>query len=175
MDAKDNATGGGTASSIAGAMAAGLVAMVARLSMGKKDLAPPEHYQAIAKEAESLCNELFDGGHEDAAAFDSVTNAYQMPRETDEQKFLRSQTIQKAMLHAAEVPLLNASRCRQILTLCQTLEAGFNINAASDLECAKHLATAGLRGCSANVNINLPYIKDEKICKDLEKRLASIQ
>jgi formiminotetrahydrofolate cyclodeaminase len=40
LDASDNSTGGGTASSVAGAMAAGLAGMVARLSVGKKDLAP---------------------------------------------------------------------------------------------------------------------------------------
>jgi len=51
LDAKDNSTGGGTASSVAGAMAAGLAAMVARLSMGKKDLAPTRAYQTFAAEA----------------------------------------------------------------------------------------------------------------------------
>ena len=54
LDATDNSTGGGTASSVAGAMAAGLAAMVARLSMDKTDLAPAEYYQTIAAEAENI-------------------------------------------------------------------------------------------------------------------------
>ena len=174
LDAKDNATGGGTASSIAGAMAAGLVAMVARLSMGKKDLAPLEHYQKIAKEAEALCTELFCGGYEDAAAFDAVTKAYQMPRDSENAKASRSKAIQEAMHQAAEVPLSNATRCQRILALCESLKDSYNTNASSDLECARHLATAGLKGCGANVRINLPYIKDEKVCKDIESRLKSI-
>ncbi|MBW2176138.1 MAG: cyclodeaminase/cyclohydrolase family protein [Deltaproteobacteria bacterium] len=58
LDANDNSTGGGTASCVAGAMAAGLAGMVARLSMGKKDLAPREHYEAIAAEAEKLSKAL---------------------------------------------------------------------------------------------------------------------
>jgi len=174
LDATDNSTGGGTASSVAGAMAAGLAAMVARLSMGKKDLAPPEHYKEIAAEAEKLSGELFDGGREDAAAFDRVTTAYQMPRDTADVKESRNRAIQKAMVHAAEVPLSNAGRCRRVLELCQSLEDSFNTNAASDLECAGYLATAGLNGCTANVRINLPYIKDEKTCKDIEARLKLI-
>jgi formiminotetrahydrofolate cyclodeaminase len=54
------------------------------------------------------------------------------------------------------------------------LEVSYNKNAASDLECAIYLATAGLKGCAANVRINLPYIKDERSCEDIEGRLESI-
>jgi len=174
LDAKDNSTGGGTASSVAGAMAGGLAAMVARLSMDKKDLAPTQTYQSIASEAEMLSAELFKGGQEDAAAFDQVSMAYKMPKNTAEAKDARTQAIQKAMKHAAEVPLSNAERCKRVLDLCRRLENSFNTNAASDLECGIYLATAGLKGCAANVRINLPYIKDESTRKDIEGRLESI-
>ncbi len=174
LDANDNSTGGGTASSVAGAMAAGLAAMVARLSMGKKDLAPTQHYQTIAEEAERLSQELFNGGQEDAAAFDRVATAYKMSRDTAEAKDSRSQAIQKAMKHAAEVPLSNAGQCRRVIDLCRSLEESFNTNAASDLECAVYLTTAGLKGCAANVRINLPYIKDERIRQDIESKLELI-
>jgi formiminotetrahydrofolate cyclodeaminase len=174
MDASDNSTGGGTASSVAGAMAAGLAAMVARLSMAKKGLAPPEHYQAIATEAAKLSAELFDGGREDAAAFDRVTNAYRMPGDTAKAKELRNQAIQSALVHAAEVPLSNAGRCGRVLELCRNLKDSFNTNAASDLECAMYLADAGMKGCVANVKINLLYIRDERICEDIKGRLELI-
>jgi methenyltetrahydrofolate cyclohydrolase len=174
LDASDNSTGGGTASSVAGAMAAGLAAMVARLSMNKKDLAPTQTYQTLAAEAEKLSTELFDGGKEDAAAFDLVTTAYKMPKNTTAAKDARAQAIQRAMQHAAEVPLSNAARCRRVLEICRHLENSYNKNAASDLECAVYLATAGLKGCAANVRINLPHIKDERVCKDIESRLESI-
>ena len=77
------------------------------------------------------------------------------------------------MQHAAEVPLSNAARCKRVLELCQRLEKSYNTNAASDLECALHLATAGLKGCAANVRINLPYIKDENIRKDIEEKAGN--
>jgi len=174
LDAGDNSTGGGTASSVAGAMAAGLAAMVARLSMDKKDLAPTQTYQTIAAAAERLSTELFSGGQEDAAAFDKVTRAYKMPKNTPAAKDARSLAIQEAMQHAAEIPLSNAARCLRILELCQRLEESFNTNAASDLECAVYLATAGLKGCASNVRINLPYIKNEAVRKNIEGRLQTI-
>lgn len=174
LDANDNSTGGGTASCVAGAMAAGLAAMVARLSMGKKDLAPPEHYEAIAEEAEKLSQALFNGGYEDAAAFDAVSSAYRLPKDTEDAKAARSRAIQAAMVHAAEVPLANAKRCKRVLMLCRTLESSYNQNTASDLECAGYLALAGLKGSAANVRINLPYIKDPEICREFEGELENI-
>jgi len=78
------------------------------------------------------------------------------------------------MRHAAEVPLSNAGRCARVLELCNSLKNSFNTNAASDLDCGIYLATAGLKGCAANVRINLPYIKDEITRKDIEGRLESI-
>lgn len=173
LDAADNSTGGGTASSVAGAMAGGLAAMVARLSMGKKDLAPREHYETIAAEAEELSTALFNGGHQDAAAFDKVSAAYRLPKDTDDKKAARSRAIQGAMIHAAEVPLANAESCSRVLELCRSLEKSYNTNAASDLECAGYLAGAGLKGCISNVKINLPYIKDPDVCKQIEGKLEN--
>ncbi len=172
LDASDNSTGGGTASSIAGAMAAGLAAMVARLSMGKKDLAPQEHYEKIAAQAEEIAGNLFNGGRDDAAAFDRVSSAYKLPKETDEDKAVRSLDIEKAMEHAAEVPLSNAGYCKTVLDICRQLEEKFNTNAKSDLECADYLAKAGLKGCLANVRINLPYIKDEAVCREIKRKMV---
>ncbi len=174
LDASDNSTGGGTASSVAGAMAAGLAAMVARLSMGKKDLAPREHYESIAAEAEKLSADLFNGGHEDAAAFDEVRAAYRLPKDTAEDKAARSRAIQEAMIYATEVPLANAEHCSRILELCRSLEESYNTSAASDLECAGYMAAAGLKGCAANVRINLVYIKDGNISQEIESKLEAI-
>ncbi|MCP3951642.1 MAG: cyclodeaminase/cyclohydrolase family protein, partial [Desulfobacterales bacterium] len=86
MDVADNSTGGGSASAIAGAMAAGLAGMVARLSMGKKELAPTEHYEKIAARAEALCKALFDGGRKDSDAFAAVSEAFGLPKGTDAEK-----------------------------------------------------------------------------------------
>ena len=93
LDATDNTTGGGTASSMAGAMAAGLAGMVARLSLGKEGLPPREHFETIAVEAEELSARLFDGGREDALAFDSVSAAYKLPKDTPENKAHRRREI----------------------------------------------------------------------------------
>ena len=174
LDVSDNSTGGGTASCVAGAMAAGLIGMVARLSMDKADLMPTEHYEFIARRAERLSRELFDGGRIDSDAFDMVGSAFKMPKETTEQKQARSLAIQKAMLHCAAVPLVNARKCREVSNLADKLAEKYNLNAASDLQCAQYLIFAGLNGCAANVRINLPEIKDQTMVRKIEAELVEI-
>ncbi len=174
LDSSDNATGGGTASCIAGAMAAGLVGMVARLSMGKDGLLPTARYEGIAMRAEELARVLFDGGRIDSEAFAVVSSAFKLPKETLEQKQARSLAIQQGMLHCAEVPLANARRCREVAELADKLAEKFNANATSDLQCGQYLAAAGLKGCAANVRINLPSIKDQAVVKRIEGELAAV-
>ncbi len=161
LDPSDTGTGGGTASALAGAMAASLVAMVAHLSAPLEHLGPPASFLELAARAEMLAADLVQGGAADRAAFGALRDAYRLPRLTDEQKTRRAAAVQQAVLHAAAVPLENAERCLQVWEMCAALTNRSNANAASDLECAGHLARAGLLGCVANVEINLPLLKDE--------------
>lgn len=174
LDPSDNSTGGGSASAVSGAMASALVAMVSRLSLGKKGMKSDEFYQDIASVAENLATALFSGGHEDSEAFAMVSAAYKKPKVTELEKKDRSTAIREAMIHAAKVPLKNAGRCREILNLSKILEKKFNSNAASDLQCAQYLAKAGLSGCAANVRINLPYIKDRAVAERIEAELEAL-
>ena len=174
LDSSENTTGGGTASAVAGAMAASLVAMVARLSIGKQGLEDEDFYHEIIKEAESLSTELMDGGSEDSEAYTGIREAYRLPKETEDQKNLRREAVEHAMIHAARVPMENAKHCQCILRLAGRLKGRSNPNAASDLECGEHLARAGLLGCAANVKINLPGIKDEERKKEFTREVEEL-
>jgi len=174
LDPEDNSTGGGTASSVAGSMAASLTAMVARLSIGKEGLQTEDFYNNVISEAQVLQKSLFDGGHIDSQAFEAVRGAYRLPKSTNEEKDIRRAAIQAAWVKAAEVPLANAEGCASTLKLILKLRGCSNPNAASDLECAFHLAQAGLKGCIANVAINLPSIKDEKVNAELNQQMQAI-
>ncbi len=174
LDPHDNSTGGGTASAVAGAMATALVAMVARLSIGKTGMEQGAFYQEVIEEAESLSRELSEGGREDSEAFDAIRLAFRLPKETEQHKNRRRQAIQAAMIHAARVPLANARRCARTLELAHLLTGRSNPNTASDLECGLYLARAGLRGCVANVKINLPGIKDQAIANQLGAEVENL-
>jgi formiminotetrahydrofolate cyclodeaminase len=175
LDPTDNSTGGGTASAVAGAMAGALVAMVARLSIGKEGMEPDAFYAELGTSAETLSTGLFNGGREDSQAFEAVRNAFRLPKDNDEEKSIRREAIQTAWVHAAHVPLANAERCRQVLELGVQLRDRSNPNAASDLACAMYLARAGLLGCLENVAINLPAIKDPQVAAELAERISVLR
>jgi formiminotetrahydrofolate cyclodeaminase len=155
-------------------MAGALVAMVARLSIGKEGMKPEAFYVELAGEAERLSTELFNGGREDSEAFEAIRAGYRLPKETSDQKAARSQAIQAALTHAARVPLANAVRCQAVLELHGRLHERHNPNAASDLACARYLAQAGVMGCVENVNINVPSIKDDSVRADLSRQAQAL-
>jgi formiminotetrahydrofolate cyclodeaminase len=175
LDPDDNSTGGGTASAVAAAMAGALVAMVARLSLGKEGMEPEPFYKELGASAETLSAELFNGGREDSQAFEAVRNAFRLPKDSDEEKSVRREAVQAAWIHAARVPLANAERCRQVLELGMQLRGRSNPNAASDLACAVYLARAGMLGCLENVEINLPAIKDQQVVAELAERVNALR
>jgi glutamate formiminotransferase / formiminotetrahydrofolate cyclodeaminase len=100
------APGGGSAAAYAGAIGAGLVAMVAGLTIGKKKYAEVEaEMQAIRVMAESLRKELTQYVEDDASAFEAVMGAFKLPKDTEEQQSIRSAAIIHATINAANVPL----------------------------------------------------------------------
>ncbi len=175
MDPDDHATGGGTASAIAGAMAAGLAAMVARLSIGKEGMEPAEFYDQINAELIGLSQQLFDGARLDSEAFEAVQQAFRLPKSTDEEKTSRRQAIQAAWQIATDIPLTNAVRCARVLQRARELQGRSNVNAASDLQCALYLARAGGLGCLENVAINLPMLRDELLQEKLSRQMQELR
>lgn len=150
--------GGGSAAAYAGAMAAGLVSMVARLTLGKKKyLAVAKELEKILFEAEDLRAYLTSAVEEDSKAYRLVMQSYQEPKTNPD----RDQLIQDATLIAAEVPLEVARKAEKVLELAlRTSEIG-NINAITDAGAAANLAFAAVISAAYNVRINLISFDDK--------------
>lgn len=169
MDPSDNSTGGGAASALAGAMAASLVGMAARISRRAKEPDEREMFTQLATKAEELALRLLEGARRDAEAFDRVLEAYKMPRTTEMERALRAEAIQEALKLAATVPLENARMCSEVMDLCRGLELRVDPKASSDLTCAKYLGEAAIKGCLENLAINLRDMKDSILSSRLRE------
>ncbi|HUF36977.1 MAG TPA: cyclodeaminase/cyclohydrolase family protein [Anaerolineales bacterium] len=176
LDPEDNITGGGAASAIAAAMAAGLVGLVARVSIGKRNMVEPDAvYREIDARAQELAAGLVAGSNADSAAFGKVMDAYRMPRDTDGEKAARSRAIQDTTAGATDVPLANAALGLQVLEQAARLEGRSNTNTASDLECAIFLAVAGVRGVLSNAAINIEGMTDPAQVGNFKARYAALE
>lgn len=162
IDSDNFTVGGGAASALAGAMAAGMISMVAKLSLKKDYGLTVDEYKGVSKEADKLAKELLVGAQEDEKAFCKIKDAYGLPKSTDEEKKIRSIAIQNGGIAAATVPKNNGFMCKRVYELGMMLKGQSNPNAGSDLAEAIMLANAGVKGCILNVEANLPLIKDEE-------------
>lgn len=162
LDSKDVTAGGGSASALSAAMAAGLAGMVARLSVaskGKEYGLPDAEYLGLADELDDLADRLKKGSAEDSEGYLGIKRAYALPKETEEEKAIRRTAIEDAGIAAASVPLKNAENAARVLEIVHRLNGRSNPNAESDLACGEMLAIMAIRGTLLNVEANLPLIK----------------
>lgn len=170
------APGGGSASALAGALAAALGRMVCHVTVGKKKYqAVAPELRAIQKHAQQIQQQLEQLMIADSQAYKAVLAAFKLPKETEEEKTRRRTAIQTALKHAASTPLQVVKYALTVLTLAETLVEKGNPNAITDAGCAVHLAIAALEGAALNIKINLNSITDEAFTQQVETELTDIQ
>ena len=168
--------GGGSAAAQAGAMGAALVAMVARLTVGKKKYAAVEaQMNEILNQAERLRRELTAAVEEDSAAFEGVMAAFKLPKETPAQEKVRLEAIEKATLQAAQVPLTVAQKAFGVMALAERAVAIGNLNAISDGASAAAMAHAALTSAGYNVRININGLTDKTAGDALLSQLHTLE
>jgi len=175
LDSVDVTVGGGSASAFSGAMAAGLIGMVARLSLNKDYGLEDRKYIELADELDTLNVELIKGMQDDACAYMMITKAYKLPKSTDEEKAIRREAIESAGVGGALAPLNNANLCKRVYEIGKILEGKSNTNAASDLNIGINLAKVGVDGCVQNIEANLPLIKNESILEKFKNDINNIE
>ena len=167
--------GGGSAAALAGALGAGLVAMVCGLTVGKKKYADAEEeMNRILPQAESLRAQFTELIDRDAFAFDKVMEAYGLPKDTDPQKALRAAAIREATKEATLVPLEVMKHCIDALALAQNVAAHGNVTSISDAGVAALMLHAACEGAALNVKINLSALNDEEFVGWKSEEVESI-
>lgn len=170
------APGGGSASAYTAAEAAALVAMVARLTIGKKKYANVEKEMwQLVEAADDLRHKLTEIVTEDAAAFEKVMAAMKLPKDNPEQESIRQQAIQDATLEAAKIPLKTAQLALKVLEYSIPAANFGNSNAISDAATASALAHAAIVGAGSNVRINLVGLSDSVLAQKLLTELKEVE
>ncbi|HRS40822.1 MAG TPA: cyclodeaminase/cyclohydrolase family protein [Dysgonamonadaceae bacterium] len=168
--------GGGSISALHGAVAAALTEMLANITIGKKNYSAVEETMKLnATKASALRTEFLTDIDRDAEAYNLVFQAFRLPKDTDEQKVLRSEKIQEATKVAAMVPMEVAERAFELLDLIGETTRKGNKNAITDGCVAMMTCRTAVLGALLNVRINLASIKDERFVKELSEKCKRIE
>jgi len=167
------APGGGSVAAHSGALSAALVAMVGRLSLGKKKYKNVEaEMKALVSDADDLRQSFSDAVRRDADAFEAVMLAMKIPKDDDAK---RQAAIEEATINAAEVPLEVATMTLASLKLSEIGAQLGNKNAITDAGTSAALAMAALIGAALNVRINLASLDKSEKSDSIEKQLTLIE
>ena len=153
--------GGGSASALAAAQAAALLAMVANLSAVARGLEPRRAELAgLAIEAQAAKEAMLAAVDADSRAYASVMEARRLPKTTSAEKESRLSALAAASATAAAVPLSVLEKTIPLLEIASHL-LGAGLEASlSDTGVAAAQAAAAAEGACYNVLVNLPGLAD---------------
>ena len=155
------APGGGSVSASLGSLAACLAAMVCRLTVGKKKYEGVKAELTEARDkADALRKELEQLIDTDKDAFNSVIDAFKLPKSTDAQIAAHDTAIQAATKTATTVPLTVMRRSVEALEFALVVAEKGNENSISDAGVAGLAGMAAVEGASYNVRINLKNLSE---------------
>ena len=180
VDSDAPAPGGGSVAALASSLGIALSRMMASLIIDKKkyrefdDMIKEEFltkYRRLLKIRKRV-EVLID---EDTKSFNILMEAYRLPKDSDENKAIRNEEIQKATLKATEVPFEIAKTSLEAMELLPFFSEYGNMNAITDLGVGAMLLETGIRGAILNVKVNLGSLKDQEKVDRFKRNYEKIE
>ena len=129
--------------------------------------------QAIAQ-SEKISDELIEFIKKDAEAFEPLSKAYGLPKDTDEQRKERDKVLENALVVASEAPIELMKKIMEAIKLLDRLSIIGSRLAISDVGVGIQFAKAALNGASLNVFINTKLMKDRDKAQAMNEETESI-
>ena len=177
LSSKAPVPGGGGASALVGAAGCSLGTMVGNLTLGKKKYADvQEDIQELIIKSEKLKEELLELINEDAKAFEPLSKAYGLPKDTPEEIAYKDEVMEKALYEASIVPLNIMKKIYEMILFHDEYAAKGTRIAISDVAVGVVFCKSALLGASMNVFINTKsiYLSDtaEELNAEANKLIA---
>lgn len=158
--------GGGGAAAMGGAIGMALSNMVGNLTIGKKKYADVEdEVKELVARGEKVIAALEALVDKDAEVFEPLSKAYGMPKETEEEKKLKAETMEACGKTACSVPMDIMRYAYEGIKIHQRMGEIGTMIAISDVACGVVFLKAALISGSLNVIININGIKDQEFNK----------
>lgn len=159
--------GGGSASALCASIASRLTQMVASLTIGRPrfEKVQEEMTQAVEK-GKILSGKFLDLAMKDSEAYDLFMKALSLPKDDEQEKARRKDSMQEALKQSTLVPLQTLELAKELVANSLIVAEKGNPNAITDAGVSALLADAAARGAAMNVKINLASIEDESFVQD---------
>ena len=169
------APGGGSISAYMGALGAALGTMVANLSAHKRGWDDRwKEFSGYAEQGQTILKELLELVDEDTAAFNAISQAYALPRNSAEEIEERKRAIEKATRYATEVPLRTMRAASKAFPLLKDMALEGNPNSVSDAGVGALAARSAVLGANLNVRINAAGLMDRSAAKAMTDEAAML-
>lgn len=169
------APGGGSISALSGALAAGLISMVANVTYGKKGYEKNnKKMEEISIKAQQLKEHYLELIDLDTNAFNDFMKAMRMPKKTETEKASRAAAMEQTAQNATKVPFATLKASLTLMELARICIYEGNENALSDAAVSVFQAEAAAEGAWMNVLINLPSIKDKRFVSSIQAESDTI-
>ena len=166
---------GGSAAAMAGALAAALGEMMAGVTEGRQKFASVQsRIHDVHAKLKSLRDVLRALIQEDVVSYKSLLDAVHLPRETEEQKAVRDEAVEKSIRKATETPLRTARAAFEVLEYLSVLIEIGNPHAKSDVAVGSQLAYAAIKAGQYNVLANMRIMKNASYAEGCRAEVSDL-
>jgi glutamate formiminotransferase/formiminotetrahydrofolate cyclodeaminase len=173
---RTSAPGGGSASAAIAAVGAALGCMVGQLTYGIRK------FEDVDKEVRKLIPPLYTTVQNlipmvdaDTNAFNDYMEALRLPKNTDEEKAIRTTAMQDGLKQAIYTPLATMEYADAGWEAMLEVAKYGNIASKSDVEVGARALEMGIWGAYKNVMINIGGIKDAEFVKEITEKATAIK
>ncbi len=169
------APGGGSVAALCGALGAGLGTMVANLTDEKKGFEDLKSLMSeTAEKGQRLKDQFITDVDRDTDAFNYLMTCFNLPKNTKEEKNIRSEAILQATVDVTMIPFGVLERSLEVVEICRTMAEKGNPNSMSDSGVGIQTALTAGEGAFLNVIINLADLDNAEMVADIRSRAMTL-
>ena len=174
VDSPSPAPGGGSVMGVVGSLACALAGMVGHLTINKnkfKELTEEEknNFNKAIEKIKEIKIKLIETIDKDAESFNILMEAMKLPKNTEEEKLIRKESISKAAIKSTETPFNILKYSYELIPLFDIILKYGNAGVITDIASAYILIYCASKGSILNININIPLIEDKNFLENIKK------
>ncbi len=171
LSAKLPAPGGGSAAALVSSVGVSLLSMVANFTVDKKGYEKfQDEIKDILTQLSTLNSQLSTLIDEDVEAYGKLSEAYKLPKNTEQEIKQKDEKIQSCLKDSLAVPCKIFTLSVDALPLAFRLSEIGNKNLLSDVSCGASILKAGIESAKFNIDINLKFITDAEFVKEAKAK-----